>query len=389
MPSCPFKRVSTVRLLWKSAINNFGIRLLPPGQNTPFIIFFNPLRIFYPTGRVDATKEKMDSMESQLREMLREFKSRSKAKVILESGLFMLILLFLFVGNSLTLLVLLLNRRMRTIPNMFVASLAVSDLLLGVFSVGALGIPTLVTSHWPFNDTICQFQGFIIITTVVASIQTMVLMAVNRYFRIVKSTKYRRYFTKTKTLTMIFVTWLYSICVPLIHLLRGKKMIFHPAKFFCSFPIESSAFLAYGFRLYVGILTCVIIYCYFRIFTTVRRHNNNFPGNPISPVNVEEVKVARTIFVVVVFFNLCWIPVLTIDLVDTARQKWTFPPEAYLAYTFMATISSALNPLIYGVLNKSFRKNYLKVLRCRCCRSQAVVEPLAMRVRASVVAMGP
>ena len=200
------------------------MRPLSPGQNTSFMIFFNPLRIFYPAGTVDATKEKkMDSMKSQLAEMLREFKSRSKTKVILESGLFMLILLFLFVGNSLTLLVLLLNRRMRTIPNMFVASLAVSDLLLGVFSVGALGIPTLVTSHWPFNDTICQFQGFIIITMVVASIQTMVLMAVNRYFRIVKSTKYRRYFTKKKTLTMIFVTWLYSICFPLIHLLRGKK----------------------------------------------------------------------------------------------------------------------------------------------------------------------
>ena len=328
-------------------------------------------------------------MKSQLAEMLREFKSRSKTKVILESGLFMLILLFLFVGNSLTLLVLLLNRRMRTIPNMFVASLAVSDLLLGVFSVGALGIPTLVTSHWPFNDTICQFQGFIIITMVVASIQTMVLMAVNRYLRIVKSTKYRRYFTKKKTLTMIFVTWLYSICFPLIHLLRGKKMIFHPSKFFCSFPIESNEFLAYGFRLYVGFLTGVIIYCYFRIFTTVRQHNNNFPGNPINPLHVEEVKVALTIFVVLALFNLCWIPVLTIDLVDTVHQKWTFPPEAYLAYTFLATISSALNPLIYGVLNKSFRKNYLKVLRCRCCRSRAVVEPLALRVRASVVAIGP
>ena len=166
-----------MRLVWKSAVNNFGMRPLSPGQNTSFMIFFNPLRIFYPAGTVDTTKEKkMDSMKSQLAEMLREFKSRSKTKVILESGLFMLILLFLFVGNSLTLLVLLLNRRMRTIPNMFVASLAVSDLLLGVFSVGALGIPTLVTSHWPFNDTICQFQGFIIITMVVASIQTMVLI---------------------------------------------------------------------------------------------------------------------------------------------------------------------------------------------------------------------
>ena len=330
-------------------------------------------------------------MESQLAEMLREFKSRSKAKVILESGLFMLILLFLFVGNSLTLLVLLLNRRMRTIPNMFVASLAVSDLLLGVLSVGPLGIPTLVTSHWPFNDTTCQFQGYLAIVLACASIHTLVLMAVNRYYRIVKPTKYRHYFTKKKTLIMILVTWFYSICAPLIYVLIGNKMVFHPSKLFCCIPIKNSAFMAYFALLYIGIPTCVIIYSYLRIFTTVRHHNSNFhrPGNPISTVNVEEVKVARTILVIVVFFNLCWIPILTIDFLDTIFQRWIFPPEAYMAYTFLGAISSALNPFIYGVLNKSFRKNYLKVLRCRCCRSQAVVEPLALRVRASVVAMGP
>ena len=100
----------------------------------------------------------MDSTEDQLAEMLREFKSRGKAKVIVESGLYALIVLFLFVGNFLTLLVMMLNRRMRTIANMFVASLAVSDLLLGVFLAAPLGIPTLVTSHWQFNDTTCQFQ---------------------------------------------------------------------------------------------------------------------------------------------------------------------------------------------------------------------------------------
>ena len=38
-------------------------------------------------------------------------------------------LLFVFVGNCLTLLVILLNRRMRAVPNLLVASLAVSDLL--------------------------------------------------------------------------------------------------------------------------------------------------------------------------------------------------------------------------------------------------------------------
>ena len=100
---------------------------------------------------------------------------------------------------------------------------------------------------------------------------------------------------------MIVVSWFYSICAPLIYVLSGSKMVFHPSKFFCYFPIENSAFMAYGIPLYVGIPTCVIIYCYFRIFTTVRHHNSNFhrPGNPISTVNVEEVKVASTILVCV------------------------------------------------------------------------------------------
>ena len=100
---------------------------------------------------------------------------------------------------------------------------------------------------------------------------------------------------------MILVSWFYSICAPLIYVLSGSKMVFHPSKFFCYFPIENSAFMAYGIPLYVGIPTCVIIYCYFRIFTTVRHHNSNFhrPGNPISTVNVEEVKVASTILVCV------------------------------------------------------------------------------------------
>ena len=273
---------------------------------------------------------------------------------------------------------------------MLVASLAVSDLFIGVFSADPLAIPTLVTSHWPFNDTTCQFQGYLASALCFASIHTLVLMAVNRYYRIVKPTKYRHYFTKKKTLIMILVTWFYSICAPLIYVLLGNKMVFHPSKFFSCIPIKNSTFLAY-IPLYIGIPTCVIIYSYLRIFSTVRHHNSNFhrPGNPVSTVNVEEVKVARTILVIAVFFTLCWIPIFTIDFLDKIFQRWIFPPEAYMAYTFLGAISSALNPFIYGVLNKSFRMNYLNVLRCRCCRSQAVVEPLALRVRASVVAIGP
>ena len=318
------------------------------------------------------------TLENQLAEMLKEFQSRSQAKAALVLGLYVLILLLLFLGNSLTLLVMLLNRRMRTIPNMFVASLAVSDVLLGLCSSVPFGIPALVTSHWLFNDTACQFQGYVSIMLVVASIQTLVLMAVNRYYRIVKPAKYQRYFTKKKTLIMILVSWFSSSCALLPFVLSGGKIVFHPAKFFCYFGIEST-YMYYGSPLYIGVPTCVIIYCYLRIFSTVRNHNRNvhLPGNPISLVNVEDVKVARTIFLVVVFFNLCWIPILTVNVLDDVFQRWIFPTEVYILNSFLGTLSSAVNPLLYGVMNKSFRTNYLKLLRCTYCRSQVVVGPLA------------
>ena len=103
-----------------------------------------------------------------------------------------------------------------------------------------------MTSHWPFNDKTCQV--FIIITLVgFALIHTMVLMAVNRFYRIVKPTKYDHYFTNRKTLLMIFALWFYSIFAPLIGLLKRSKMIFHPFKLFCFFFLfESSVFMAYG-----------------------------------------------------------------------------------------------------------------------------------------------
>lgn len=176
---------------------------------------------------------------------------------------------------------------------------------------------------------------------------------------------------------MILLLWFYCIWAPLPYLLSGHKMVFHPSKFFCYLQIDSGPFTAFMVTVYIGLPTCVIFYCYLRIFQTVRSHNTNFQTSGVAShtVNVEEIKITRTLFVIVVFFNLCWTPVLLIDIADTIRGTWTFPREVYVAYSFLATISSALNPIIYGVLNKNFQKEYRKILCCSYCRTQSIVEP--------------
>ena len=72
----------------------------------------------------------MDSAaETPLAELLRKFPSRSKTKsTLVLATMRAYAVQFVFVGNCLTLLVMLLNG-MRAVPNSLVASLAVSDLL--------------------------------------------------------------------------------------------------------------------------------------------------------------------------------------------------------------------------------------------------------------------
>lgn len=157
----------------------------------------------------------MKTSDIQLAEMLEELNSRSKIRIVLEAGLYALILFLLVVGNSATLVVIALNSRMRTIPNLFVASLAISDLLLGILATVPIGFPTLVLSKYPFSDTTCQYHGYTVIVLALTSMQTLALMAVNRYYRVVRSEKYRRYFTKKKTVIMIGLSWFYSVWAPL------------------------------------------------------------------------------------------------------------------------------------------------------------------------------
>ena len=218
----------------------------------------------------------MDLQKPQLVEMLKELKSRSKARIATESGIFTLILSLCLFGNSITLLILMINRRMRVIPaNMFVTSLAISDFALAALSSFS-GFVVVLTSRWPYSELTCQFQGYLAITLAIASMQTLGLMALNRYFQIVNPKRYRRHFSKKKTILMICTSWLYSLCAPLPYTISGNKMVFHPSKFFCYLQINSRAFTALMAIVYVGLPTCIIFYCYLRIFKTVRSHNSNF-----------------------------------------------------------------------------------------------------------------
>ena len=113
----------------------------------------------------------------------------------------------------------------------------------------------------------------------------------------------------------------------------------------------------------------VILVCYFNVFLAVCRHNSTMVPcllarrrNPNPSTSLAEIRVTRLLFAVLVGFLLCWTPVLVIGALGHALVP--LPLFTGLAYTGLALTSSVTNPFIYGVMNRAFRKEFLKILRC-------------------------
>ena len=259
------------------------------------------------------------------------------------------------------------NQRLRSLANMFIVALAVSDLLISV-SCMPLSVATVVQSRWVFGTTVCQLQGFAIFTFGMSSLNTMGIIAISRYFCVVKPTRYIVLFRKQRILMYTAAVWCMALIgsvPPLIFQTGGYT--FQPGKAMCMYPFQSNiAYTVFIECVFVAAPFTLITFCYAKVFYTVSRSNRVFTqeNNPEHlRANVEEAKVTKTLALVMTSFALCWLPISIMDCIDAARGEPTLPRNMYLTYGFLAYLSSAVNPFIYGATNRRFRQEYKTILK--------------------------
>ncbi|KAJ7371786.1 melatonin receptor [Desmophyllum pertusum] len=304
-----------------------------------------------------------------------QLKSRSTAIQVTESVFILLINFASFAGNLLLGIAVIKNPNLRrTVPNMYIITLAVSDFLMSL-----LGIPfsaaSLIVGEWPFNNFVCQLQGFWILLMCAASLQTLAVTAVNRYFRVVRSRAlYQKLFNMKTTKITIAIVWIMAFFAPLPYVASGHEFFFHTGKVFCAHDAESlyHGYGAYLVLVYVAIPLIIIITCYTRVFIAVRKHNlkfrlrfrarsqSNAPTE--SSLSVDEINITYILLVVVIGFLTCWTPVMVIDMIDFINADWKLKRQVYVSYTCFGFASTSLNPVIYGIMNRSFRAEYLRIL---------------------------
>ncbi|XP_054724107.1 orexin receptor type 2-like [Uloborus diversus] len=303
------------------------------------------------------------------------------------------------VGNALVCVSVYRNHTMRTVTNYFIVNLAVADFLVILICLP----PTVlwdVTKTWFFGSITCKLVLYLQNVSVSVSVLTLTFISVDRWYAICQPLKFKS--TAARAKTSILLIWLISmsIALPEAIVLDTRK---HPLPVDTLYLTDCTHTWSEGSTriyqlflimvLYVAPLT-LMAFTYYQITRVL--WNKNIPGssesnhipsricNKLGPrqgaVRANNTscegqirsrrKASKMLMAVVVMFTLCYLPV---HLINVLRYTVGIPQTpvttvASLVSHWLCYANSAVNPVIYNIMNGKFRKEFKNTFTCQCLK---------------------
>ncbi|GAB6022515.1 hypothetical protein CHUAL_006622 [Chamberlinius hualienensis] len=291
-------------------------------------------------------------------------------------------------GNFVTVLALSRSVKLRNnATTAFVISLSLADLLFCSINL-PLTASRYIHEAWVLGDVLCALFPFFFYGNMGVSLLSMTAITINRYILIAHHQYYNAIYQKRYIVLMIAFVWAFSFAILLPPLTKTWGQLgLSPETFSCTIlPLNGHSPKKFLF-LFGFLLPCiVIVLSYSCIFYKVRRsrHNvashcpkttnghahNGTNGNGHFKSNIsstsstqwsEDLRLTRLMLVIFCSFLVCFLPLMLANVVD---DNFTIPTLHLLA-SVLAYASSVINPFIYAVLNRQYRKAYARVFRCR------------------------
>uniref|UniRef100_A0A6J0TIK8 Histamine H2 receptor n=1 Tax=Pogona vitticeps TaxID=103695 RepID=A0A6J0TIK8_9SAUR len=307
-------------------------------------------------------------------------------------GLVLTVLIVVTVcGNVMVCLAVCFNRRLRSLTNCFIVSLAFTDLLLGLLVVPFSATYEISSHIWSWSITLCNIYISLDVMLCTASILNLFMISLDRYYAITAPLRYPTVVTPLRVAVAMVLIWVVSLMVSFlpIHLALNtngtiQNTLLTNGKQECKLGVN---------KLYVlvdGLLTFylpLVIMCitYFRIFKIAReqakRINNTTSFRAVRSVlpTVKEHKATVTLAAVMGAFIICWFPYFTVFMYQGLRG--TVSETLLTIVMWLGYANSALNPILYAALNRDFRTAYQRLLRCRRVGPDIRETPLTHEMR--------
>ena len=298
-----------------------------------------------------------------------ELSGRSTPVKITEAAILACLILLAFVGNVLVCIAVFKKVHLRTIPNMFITNLAVSDILMAIVCM-PISLHVLISGKWPFSSSVCDMHGFFMFTFGIVSQVNVSVIAVNRYFALCRPFECKAIFTKINVLFMITILWILPSVASVPPLVGWGYYAFHPGKAFCIYPFHVNLIYTTIVQLlFIAFPMGLVVFSYTNCILAVRSSNRQIAEMADDPTSVgqgsrkaREVRATWTMLFSTLGFSMCWLPVSVIDFIETSRGEGNLPRQAFMLNGFLIFLSSTINPFIYWLSNRDFRKAFREVI---------------------------
>ncbi|XP_010188507.1 PREDICTED: neuromedin-U receptor 1 [Mesitornis unicolor] len=292
------------------------------------------------------------------------------------------------VGNTLTCIVILRHRFMRTPTNYYLFSLAVSDLL-----VLLLGMPLELYHLWsnyPFllGTSGCYFKTLLFEAVCFASILNVTALSVERYIAVVHPLKAKYVVTRNHAKKVIVTIWVLSVVCSIPNTsLHGLQALYVPGR--GRVPDSEICTLVkprLTYNLIIQITTIIFFFLpmgtisilYLLIGLQLKKEKmlealgaksagGHDCHNTRGQKKVKRRQVTKMLFVLVVVFGICWAPFHTDRLVWSFISTWTGHMLHMFQYVHIISgvffyLSSAANPILYNLMSTRFREMFKEVM---------------------------
>ena len=257
------------------------------------------------------------------------------------------------------------TKELQRASNIFLSSMAVTDLLVGSLSVPLSAVIRLLVPYQILTDHyICKLDFVAIsstITLAICSIFHLTMIAWERYVAIRKWIDYRVIVTRSRLKKLAIIAWVSAIItvspthftMALTGMLRENEMVLALDIFFIILSVLVMSALG------------LIIYFYFMVYLGVRKRKLSQIRRVSELVNAKlEQRVAVTTTLVTVALILSFFSNAVIGMLEgvypVLRKRFVLQLRDTLLYS-----NSVVNPLIYCYRDCRFRNAVLEILRIR------------------------
>ncbi|XP_012988459.1 adenosine receptor A1 isoform X1 [Esox lucius] len=249
----------------------------------------------------------------------------------------------------------------------FILSLAVADFLVGFVAVP---FAVLVDGQVCTSFTVCLLISCVVIMLTMASILSLLAIAVDRYLRVLIPLRYKKTVTERRSWLVVGSCWFVAFILsspPIFGWNNQETSQSRNSTINCRFiKVIPMSYIVY-FNFFLCTLTSLLVMAalYFYIFFAIQSNLRGRVrcGSTSHIYFKKERSLAQSLVLVLVLFAFGWLPLHIMNCIAYFGKESDVPRMGFHVGILLSHSNSAVNPIVYAFKIPKIQEAYMRIWR--------------------------